>query len=82
MHKEFIGDVFFDFEVVAVAGKGGFVSYKSFKTAEFHSRHRRIVHGVGHSVILFELRSMEVNVPAKSSPWGSEEVPCDAEMKV
>lgn len=69
-------------EVVAVAGKGGFVSYKSFKTAEFHSRHRRTVHGVGHSVILFELRSMEVNVPAKSSPWGSEEVPCDAEMKV
>eukprot|EP00434_Breviolum_minutum_P033971 symbB.v1.2.030062.t1/scaffold3340.1/size58798/1 len=35
-------------KVVAVAGKGGFVSYKS---------------------------SMEVNVPAKSSPWGSEEVP-------
>lgn len=72
----------FWFEVVAVAGKGGFVSYKSFKTAEFHSRHRRTVHGMGHSVILFELRSMEVNVPAKSSPWGSEEVPCDAEMKV
>ena len=33
-------------------------------------------------VIPFHLRSMEVNVPAKSSPWGSEEVPCDAEMEV